>query len=221
MKPLHISVEILSPILLPKYPIHLDALLYAAIKDNSDMDDDTILKVIDSVLDKQDGVYKSSAMRFLKTNHFPVTYSERSLATRTHWEDWEFSQHEKSKSIIVKGGGFRKRVTTFNAVNVHAVDFHAVGDPSRIEHLLNCLGFIGLNNNQGFGEIGSITIEEAEQDYSFIDEDGNLARCLPVEMVTQDIRSTCMQLVNSFKPPYQSSERIQTCIPNFRIKRIH
>ena len=46
MKPLHISVEILSPILLPKYPIHLDALLYAAIKDNSDMNDDTILKVI-------------------------------------------------------------------------------------------------------------------------------------------------------------------------------
>lgn len=221
MKPLHISLEILSPVLLPKYPVHLDALLYAALKDNSDMDDESILKIIDGILDKQNGVYKSSAMRFLKSNHFPLTSIQWSFATRTHWEDWEFSQNEKSKNIITKGGGFRKRVTTYNAIQSHAVDFNAVGEPEEIHYLLSCLGFIGLNNNQGFGEIGNITIAEIEEDFSFIDDEGELARCLPISMVPEDVKNTVMQLKNSVKPPYQSSERILACLPNFRTKHIN
>lgn len=221
MKPLHISLEILSPLLPPKYPIHLDALLYAALKDNSDKDDESILKIIDGILDKQNGVYKSSAMRFLKSNHFPLISTEWCFATRTHWEDWEFSQNEKAKNVTTKGGGFRKRMTTYNAIHPHAVDFNAVGEPKDIYYLLSCLGFIGLNNSQGFGEIGNITITEIEEDFSFIDEEGELARCLPINMVPEDIKNTVMQLKNSVKPPYQSSERILVCLPNFRTKHIH
>lgn len=221
MKPLHISLELLSPILVPKYPIHLDALLYAAIKENTDLNDESILQLLNRAIDTKDGIYKSSAIRFLKSNHFPLTASERSLPTRTHWEDWEFSQHEKSKNIITKGGGFRKRVTTYNAINAYAVDFHAVGEADLIEYALDSLGFIGLQNNQGFGEIGNITIVEIEDDYSFVDEDGCLARCLPVDLVDQAIRPSSLELLNSVKPPYQSSERVASCIPNFRTKHIN
>lgn len=220
MKNLHISVEILSPILMPKYPIHLDALLYAALKDNSDMDDDAVLEILDRVLDKQDGVYKASAMRFLKSNHSPITDMEWTFATRTHWEEWEFSTKEKSKTIVTKGGGFRKRVTSHNGILTHAVDFFAVGEPQHIHYLLKCLGFIGLNNNQGFGEIGEIDILEINQDFSFIDEQDELARCLPINMVPEEIQNTVMQITNSFKPPYKSSERLLTCIPNFRTQHI-
>lgn len=221
MKPLHISLQILSPILLPKYPIHLDALLYAALKYHSDMEDESVLKIIDGILDKQNGVYKASALRFLKSNHSPLTTTQWSFATRTHWEDWEFSQKEKARTIVTKGGGFRKRVTTYNAIKAHAVDFNAVGKPNEIRYLLNCLGFIGLENNQGFGEIGDITITEIEDDYSFFDDSGELARCLPIGMVAEEIKPTVMQLNNAVKPPYQSSERILACLPNFRTKHIN
>ena len=221
MKPLHISLQILSPVLLPKYPIHLDALLYAALKDNSDMDDESVLKIIDGVLDKQNGVYKSSAMRYLKSNHFPLLATQWSFATRTHWEDWEYSPNEKVKSVVTKGGPFRKRVTTYNALKAHAVDFFAVGNSKEIQYLLSCLGFIGLENNQGFGEIGEITITEIDEDFSFIDDAGELARCLPIDMVPEDIKNTVSQLNNSVKPPYHSPERILACLPNFRTKHIN
>lgn len=221
MKTLHISVEVLSPLLMPKYPIHLDALLYAALKDNSDMEDGEVIEILDRILGKQDGVYKSSAMRFLKTNNFPLVSFERSFATRTHWEDWEYSENEKSKNVVTKGGGFRKRVTTYNAIQAYAVDFYAVGEANKIEYLLKCLGFIGLQNNQGFGEIGNITISEIKNDYSFIDDQGELARCLPINLVPEELKLLNMQLKNSIKPPYQSSERVLTCIPNFRVKHLN
>lgn len=221
MKPLHIQLEILSPILLPKYPIHLDALLYAALKDNSDMTDESILNIIDGILDKKDGVYKSSAMRYLKSNLYPLTTFEWSFISRTNWEEWEFSTQTKAKRITTKSGAFRKRVTPHNAIHVHAVDFNAVGNPDQIHHLLYCLGFIGLNNNQGFGEIGEITITIVEDDYSFFDEQNELARCLPVGLVPKQLRTSLLQLTNSVKPPYQTSDRILACLPDFRTKHVN
>lgn len=221
MKPLHIAVELLSPVVMPKYPIHLDALLYECIKDNSDLDQQSITKLLDTILSKKDGVYQASAMRFLKSNHNPIKSFEWALATRTHWQDWQFSEHEKAKNIITKGGGFRKRVTTYNALLVKTVDFHAVGNPKHIKQLLETIGFIGLLNNQGFGEIADIHIEVVADDYSFFDEDGNLARCLPVELVDLNQRDEYLEVINSVKPPYKFSERVPSLLPSFRLKRIH
>jgi CRISPR type IV-associated protein Csf3 len=218
MKPIHITLEILSDILPSKYPIHLDALLYAALKDNSHMDDEEVLEILDKILDKKDGVYKASSMRYLKTNSQPITTKEWSLATRTHWSEWVYSKKTKARNVITKTGKYRKRITTRNGISVYAVDFYAVGEPEKIKYLLNCLGWIGLNNSQGFGEIGKIEIQEIADDFSFTDESGELARCLPINMVPSDIQDTVMRVENSFKPPYQSSERVLTCIPNFRIK---
>lgn len=218
MKKLHISVELQSPIALPKYPIHLDALLFEAIKDNSDMDFASITCILDTILAKEDGVYKASAMRFVKSNHFPLKTFEWALATRTHWEDWQFSQHEKSKNIITKGGGFRKRVTTYNVILTKYVDFHATGNIAQIKYLLEALGFIGRLNNQGFGEIANIQIEEIEADYSFFDEQGDLARCLPVSLVNDEQKNKNIQVKNSITPPYQHSERVLSILPSFRLK---
>lgn len=221
MKPLHISVELLSPVVMPKYPIHLDALLYEAIKDNSDLDQQSITDLLDKFLAKKNGIYQASAMRFLKSNHNPLKTFEWALATRTHWEDWQFSEHEKAKNIITKGGGFRKRVTTYNAILVKTVDFHAVGDAARIKQMLEAIGFIGMLNNQGFGEVADVHIEVIDNDFSFFDEEGRLARCLPIELVDQDQRDQYLQVINSVKPPYKFSERVQSLLPSFRLKRIH
>lgn len=221
MKTLHISVELQSPIVMPKYPIHLDALLYDSIKDNSDLDHESIIHTLDTILAKENGIYKASALRFLKSNHFPITTFEWALATRTHWEDWQFSEHEKAKNIITKGGGFRKRVTTYNAILTKFVDFHATGNADQIKHLLSMLSFIGRLNNQGFGEISNIHIETIEGDYSFFDEEGELARCLPIDLVAADQRAQYLQITNSVRPPYQHSERVPSLLPSFRLKRIH
>lgn len=219
MKRLKITIQIGSPILQPKYPINLDGLLYWAFKANSDLDDNAILAKIDTVLDKDpdSGIYKASSLRFVRSKDYPVEAIEWAMATRTHWEDWHFPRAEKKATIITKSGGFRKRVTTHKGIKAGFVEFNAVGDADKIEYLLNSLGFIGLNNSQGFGEIQDIQISEIENDYSFFDENNELARNLPVSMVED---KGYLSVKNSVKPPYQNSERIDSFIPNFRLKNI-
>lgn len=219
MKAIRINLEISSPILVPKYPIHLDALLYASYQLNTDLSDEEILKLLDTVLAKQDDIYKASALRYIRTKQTPIQSLEWSLVTRTHWEEWAYSKHEREKSVIVKGGGFRKRVTEYSAISTGSVEFHAVGDPEKIKYLLENLGFIGLNNSQGFGEITAIDIEE-DEDFSFFDEDGELARSLPIHLVSKEKIDSYLKVLNSVKPPYKTSERINSVMPNFRLKTL-
>ncbi len=216
MKPIKISLEISSPILVPKYPIHLDALLFASYQLNTNLTDTEILKELEKVLAKEDEIFKASAMRFVRTKQKPILTGEWSLVTRTHWVEWPYSQHDREKTIIVKGGGFRKRVTAYNSIITSAVEFHAVGEPSKIKYLLENLGFIGLNNSQGFGEITGIQIDD-DEDYCFFDEEGELARCLPVHMVSSENSRHYLKIKNSVKPPYKTSERVDSVIPNFRL----
>lgn len=219
MKSIRISLEISSPILVPKFPIHLDALLFASYQLNTDLPDEEILNRMNEVLATQDGIYKASAMRYIRTKQTPIHSIQWSLVTRTHWEEWPYSQHQREKTVVVKGGGFRKRVTEYNAISTGAVDFHAVGDPQKIKYLLDNLGYIGLNNSQGFGEITAIHIEE-DEDFSFFDEQGELARSLPIHFVDAEKNESYLRIFNSFKPPYQTSERVESLIPNFRLKTI-
>ena len=145
---------------------------------------------------------------------YPVEAIEWAMATRTHWEDWHFPRVEKKATIITKSGGFRKRVTTHKGIKAGFVEFNAVGDADKIEYLLNSLGFIGLNNSQGFGEIQDIQISEIENDYSFFDENNELARNLPVSMVED---KGYLSVKNSVTPPYQNSERIDSFIPKISL----
>jgi CRISPR type IV-associated protein Csf3 len=216
---LRVEITIGSQIIMPKYPIHIDALLYAALEANSDWNESEIIAYLDEILDQENGIYKASAMRFLQDIRNPVTTKQVSFATRTHWEEWDIPISGNEKSITTKGGPFRKRVTTYNAISAHLIDFHVVGNAEKIKFLLNLLGFIGLGNNQGFGEIMDISIERSE-DYSFFDEHGELARNLPISMIDQHKIQDYLNLTNSVKPPYINSKRVLSCVPNFRIATI-
>lgn len=219
MKSIKISMEISSPILVPKYPIHLDALLYSSLQLNTNWSENEILDELKKILAIENGVFKASAMRFTRTKQQPITFKKCSLATRTHWTEWPYSSHERAKTITTKGGGFRRRVTSYNGIVTPCVEFHAVGVPDRIHYLLDVLGFIGLCNNQGFGEITNIQIEE-DQDFSFFDEQGSLARCLPTYMLTKDQLANHFITTNSIAPPYKTSERVESVIPDFRLKTL-
>lgn len=216
MTPVHITMELLSPIELPKYPIHLDGLLFWAIKEETDSSDEEALQVLNTVLDKDGDVYKASSIRFIRSVEMPILDTDIAHPTRTHWDDWPFKVLENSKTITTKGGPFRKRMTTKSGLSAGQADFYAVGDAQKIKYLLETLGFIGLSNRQGFGEIGSVQVDVIEDDYSFFDENNQLARVLPVERV-QDSSNEYLKIMNSFQPPYSSSTRTECCCPNFRI----
>lgn len=215
MKSLHIVLEILSPIELPKYPIGLDGLLYWAVKDNSDATDEQVLEYLDQVLSKKDGIYQASSMRCIRNAEAPLIEKMISHPTRTHWSEWPFPLKDKKKQVTTKGGPHRRRMTSKNGISVGHVDFHAVGDAEKIHYMLDILGFIGTSNNQGFGEIGQIEITTIEDDFSFFDENKLLARVLPMSMMTG--QRQYFQTINSFKPPYNSSPRELCAIPDFRV----
>lgn len=213
MNDLTITLEILSPIEQTRYPIHLDALLFHKL--------DGDFKLLDSVLAKdENGIYRASSMRYLQTPTHIVSGLSTAHPTRTNWPDfpYQLQLNKRSNWIIIKGGPYRKKLTKRNGLSTPFVQFHAVGDADKIRYLLSNLGFIGGSYNQGFGQIGAIEIEEAECDYSFFDEDGELARILPVSLVPESEKYLTQQA--RFKPNYFNSE-LQTCsIPNFRLKTV-
>lgn len=209
MKSLEIRIELATAIEMPKYPIHLDGLLYWALGGN--------LSMLNEVLEKEGDVYKASSMCLVKSVHSPITYCEIFHPTQTHWLDWQYPVIKKGKSldIEVKGGPYRKRMTSKEGIVVPEVLFHATGNAEKIRYLLESLGFIGLSNNQGYGEITNIQISEIEKDFSFFDEAGKLARILPIGMVKE---SGYLIDTARYKPPYIASELARCAIPNLRVK---
>lgn len=207
MKNLHIVLELITPIELPKYPISLDGLLYWSIVQNGG--DQSLL---DSVLAKKGDIYLASALRFVRAPHLCFEAVTTAHPICQNWPDFPFKTDKKT--VCEKGGPHRRKMTSRLGILAKQVDFHAVGNPEKIEYLLKILGFIGLSNNQGFGEIVSVTATEIDEDYSWFDEQGELARVLPVQYVEQE--SKYLKDVSSYKPNYVTSERVACCLPNFR-----
>lgn len=228
MKPVRILLTIASPIELPKFPIHLDALLYWALHELG-MDS----KKLDEILKQTDGIYHASALRNIRTPTTPLVAATNSHVTTSNWPEYDGALMEKYlsrkgveklrevKKILLKTGTYRRKVSIQNALKVAQVEFHAVGNPELIQWLLESLGFIGLANKQGFGEISSVWIEEIEHDLSWFDEEGKLARILPVSHLESDANLYLQQSCR-VKPNYAdaSNPLVLSCIPNFRLKTI-
>lgn len=207
MENLKITLEMNTAIEMPKFPISLDGLLYWAIVENGGDPE-----MLDQVLGKKDGIYQSSTMRFVRAPHLGFNAESIAHPTCINWVDYNIKTDKKV--ISMKGGPYRKRVTEREGILAQQIEFSAVGDRAKIEYLLSIQRFIGLNNKQGSGEISNISITPEEHDYSWFDEDGELARILPVEYV--DDASKYLQCIAAFKPNYKTTERKPCCLPNFR-----
>lgn len=215
MKNLRIRVQVLTPIEIPNYPIHLDGLLYWSIIDHTDWDKDTALSYLDSAIAKQNGIYKASAMIFTRSVDTPLIACETAHPTTINWNEFGLLLSKKIGTIITKTGYYRKRMTKRNAISVGYIEFYAVGDSYKIQHLLELAGFIGLSNKQGFGEIGEILIEEIAQDHSFFFENGLVARNLPIEMLPSDYKGVQQLLPTT--PPYSTTRKILSVFPEFTV----
>lgn len=229
MKPISILLTIVSPIELPKFPIHLDGLLYWALNELG-MDKSKL----DEILKQTDGIYHASSLRHIRTPTTPVVTTSNAHVTTSEWPEFEGELMERVtskkgvtklkevKKIVFKTGSYRRRISIQNGLKVAEVEFHAVGDAQKIHWLLDSLGFIGLANKRGFGEIGSIAISEIEQDLSWFDEDGKLARILPVTHLKAEADRYLQQSCR-IKPNYADATNplVMSCIPDFRLKTVY
>lgn len=215
MKNLKIKLEILSPIETPNYPVHLDGLLFWSIIDHSNYSQEQALAFLDDVLAKEDGIYKASAMIYTRSHTHPLTACETTHPTSINWFEFSLPLSKKVGTIVTKSGYFRKKMTTRNAIAVGYVEFYAIGNPDKIRHLLELAAFIGLSNKQGFGEIGDISIEEIENDYTFFLSDGTVARSLPVSKLPDDY--TGIKKLLPIVPPYSTSPKQLAALPEFKV----
>lgn len=215
MKKLKITLEILAPIEVPKFPIHLDGLLFWSIIDHSDFSESQALDYLDTILDKDNGIYRTSALIYTRSLKHPLTACETNHPTTVNWNEFSLPLSKKVGTIVTKTGYYRKKMTSRNALSVAFVEFYAVGDANKIRHLLELAGFIGLSNKQGYGEIGEIIIEEIENDYSFFLKDGSIARNLPVSMLPEGYQGLKQQL--PLNPPYRSAVRHLAALPEFTV----
>lgn len=213
MKNLCITLHIKTPIITGKYPLNLDGLLYWSAYEGSAENEVKALEIVNRALASDQGVFKSSDMIFIQTPQHSITQQEAAFSTNFNWREHRFPT--KKKSILELGGPYRARLTTYDAIGCCAVRFYAVGDADIIRFLIESAGFIGRGNNQGWGEIGEIVIEEIAQDNSWYqvsnDNKPQLQRCLPVAVAESiDVLETVFtrddQTLIKSKPPYTKTK---------------
>ncbi|MEQ6359515.1 hypothetical protein V7D15_07360 [Thermoanaerobacter thermohydrosulfuricus] len=73
---------------------------------------------------------------------------------------------------------------------------------NKVIDLLNDLTHIGSRISAGYGEIKNIEIEKSKNDYTLIDEDGYIARHIPVTELQENADPRWNIDFVSYKPPY-------------------
>ena len=192
MKPFQLVFELGSNLSLRDSAIHFDGLLSNICFRHTGCTE-TALAMLDDLLLFNDeyGIYHASAMAFGVT-------PEQSIVARTrHYVGAMVNGKDLRDDIIlptkigsrgkeqyrrvnVSGGPEKLRLNKYRAYYSACVVFHGVGDIARIERLtqFHCAR-IGVNANSGGGTINQMVIREIDQDYSFIDVHGQVARNLP------------------------------------------
>ncbi len=117
-----------------------------------------------------------------RTRHYVGSMRHRDdLRDETLQPTWLSSTgQERYKKVYITGGPERLRLNKHQAYYSPYLVFHGVGDIARIERLVqfHCQR-IGVNANSGSGTVKQMAIKEIDQDFSFIDAHGQVARNLP------------------------------------------
>lgn len=221
MRPFELQIELRSPLILPNYPLSLDGLLYWALRDH--MAHEKAMQTLDGLLASEDGCFKASSMAFVRTPWQDVTAKEVVYSVCIDFEDTDlFVSNDRRKTVVTNGGPFRKRQSRWNALLAPAVAFHGVGNAEEIAALIrgSVVG-LGKNHPRGAGRIGSVSVHECDVDLSWRDEEGRLARTLPLPLA--DGIPGGVQGLARYRPRYDLSEKVPCVIPNvFRsINREH
>lgn len=179
--PLKIEIEIVNAIVHGNYyPIHLDGLVYWAVRNFSDTHEAAI-KEVDTVFSKSSGIYHASQALFVKGKDSKVIATEVTRSTNFQWTEYSGNFTKAKKSIKENEGPFRKLFTERLAIKANKIIFFAHGDAERLKFYLNSLTGIGRSAKAGFGEIAKVTVGESVEDYSWFYDD-KLNRILPINL---------------------------------------
>ena len=205
-QPYRIALAMRTPIVPGKFPLHLDSLFYWFLSEFMDNDDE-ILDILDTVLEKQDDTYLCSAMYFQdKPKYISCGVMSKSdtmidnLIDMQAWTDDKVIGETKMASV--------------HAIAAKTAFFNATCDKEKAEALLKKIHGVGRLTNTGFGEIASISFVQLNRDLSVI-SDGRLMR------VVKDIGLTPEQLkqlggvkdYGRYSPPYHTHSKSAVIIP--------
>lgn len=192
MKPFELVFELGSNTSLRGSAIHFDGLLSNVCFRHTGSTDKALSMLDDLLLfDQEYGIYHASALAFgvtaeqsivARTRHYVGSMRHRDdLRDETLQPTWLSSTgQERYKKVYITGGPERLRLNKHQAYYSPYLVFHGVGDIARIERLVqfHCQR-IGVNANSGSGTVKQMAIKEIDQDFSFIDAHGQVARNLP------------------------------------------
>ncbi|MGI2030017.1 hypothetical protein [Endozoicomonas acroporae] len=193
MKPFQLVFELGSNISLRDSAIHLDGLLSNVCFRHTGCLEKALSMLDDLLLfDQEHGIYHASALAFGVSPEQSIVARSRHYvgAMRSGRElrddlilptQTTRAGKEQYRKITVAGGPEKLRLNKYQAYYSPYVVFHGVGDIARIDRLVqfHCCR-IGVNANSGGGAINQMAIKEIQQDYSFIDVHGQVARNLPL-----------------------------------------
>lgn len=206
-----IQMELLSPVILPAFPMHLDGLCWWALHQH--VSEDKIEGALENMLARDEqGVFKASALKFVVSPTKTLTKHTESYSDCWRWEQSGLITMGRKAKIVTGGGPYRRRMQDWHSVHADMVSFTGEGHPAAIVDLIShsILG-IGLNYRRGAGRLGAITWRELEAPFSMFDATGAPVRSLPSD--------SPLAVPARARPPYHRGPE-EPCLVPFGIHRV-
>lgn len=170
-KPYRIAIKMVSPIVVGKFPLHLDSLFYWLLSEF--LTEQEVFKALDDIIEKSaDNTYLCSAMYFDKKpmfkEHAITSNSDQMIDKLFDMSGWS----DADKNAIGK-----MKLAKVNAIHAKKAFFNATCNKEKVHALLSRINGIGRLTNSGYGEIESITFQELSADESLL-SNGKLMRVI-------------------------------------------
>lgn len=225
-EPFTLICRVATPIVVPRYAIHLDALLWYCVGVHTNSSDSVVLKSkLDQLLkfSEDSQTYCASSMIGLVTPSNGVAAKTVSRVDYLSPEKLTTSEQVfiKNKRLIVVGGPTKKRLTQRQAITVPYVAFHGVGDAGKCaQYLSYYLQGLGEDSQtSGGGEITQIDVIRHDDDCKWYKTDDDyVARNLPSEFCKKmGLEGVEQPVVVS--PPYYSKRKVMGyCVERIQVE---
>ena len=178
-----LSIELLTPFYMG-HRITLDGLLSAAIYNATGMTGDENAALIP--LESDYGVFKGSSLFVGGEYRHRAVGRIMALKGDSDMNVNAFSPNGRGGRytfIDSQRDAYKYNMSHYQGIQAETVEFYGFGDAEKCRDLIqNFIFGIGKRANSGAGQIGEITIHYLDWDQSYIREDGQPARPLPLEM---------------------------------------
>lgn len=224
-----VNMNLVMPVETSNFEMNLDGLLYWGIQKLHGLDEpNEILSILDAILAKENHLYKASQVIWVRSLQKPLSSGVAVHPTCHNWEDYPFdlpkiaTKIDKKtgepsqivrpmKTIVIKGGQFRARMTKSNTLIAQGAKFYGVGDIHKVRFYLSAIFGLGRNVAQGSGEIDGLNVRPIDDDLSWFGVDEHqqprLHRALPADMPLPEIFNnlTLEESLRNIAPPYYLS----------------